>query len=125
MARARYEPGADVTAWAFAIARRLLIDRARSSRRKVALADADPEDAHAAPSSDPERAAQIGQAARRLGRALAALPESQRVAFELIKVEGLSVAETASRVAATDIAVKLRAHRAQEALRDVYLEAVA
>jgi RNA polymerase sigma-70 factor (ECF subfamily) len=41
----------------------------------------------------------------------------QRVAFELIKQDGLSVAEAAQVLGTTVAAVKLRAHRAYEALR--------
>jgi RNA polymerase sigma-70 factor (ECF subfamily) len=42
---------------------------------------------------------------------------SQRAAFELIKQEGLTVAEAAQVLGTTVAAVKLRAHRAYEALR--------
>jgi len=47
------------------------------------------------------------------------LPETQRVAFELVKEEGLSLAEAAQVLGTTVSAVKLRAHRAYEALRAV------
>ena len=49
--------------------------------------------------------------------ALATLPESQRLAFELIKLDGLSVAEASAATGTTALAVKLRAHRASVALR--------
>jgi RNA polymerase sigma-70 factor (ECF subfamily) len=52
-----------------------------------------------------------------MGEVLAKLPETQRVAFELLKQEGLSVAEAAQVLGTTPAAVKLRAHRAYEALR--------
>ena len=52
-----------------------------------------------------------------LSAELEKLPENQRVAFELIKQEGLSVAEAAQTLGTTVAAVKLRAHRAYEALR--------
>jgi RNA polymerase sigma-70 factor (ECF subfamily) len=45
------------------------------------------------------------------------LPEAQRVAFELVKHEGLSLAEAADVLGTTVAAVKLRAHRTYEALR--------
>jgi RNA polymerase sigma-70 factor (ECF subfamily) len=58
---------------------------------------------------------------QRLARALEAelerLPESHRVAFELVKNEGLSIREAAEVLGATPTAVKLRAHRAYAALR--------
>jgi RNA polymerase sigma-70 factor (ECF subfamily) len=50
--------------------------------------------------------------AAQIERVLARLPQSQRVAFELIKNEGLSVAEAAQVLGTTVAAVKLRAHRA-------------
>ena len=57
--------------------------------------------------------------AARLEGELRRLPENQRVAFELIKNEGLSVAQAAQVLGTTVTAVKLRAHRAYEALRAV------
>jgi RNA polymerase sigma-70 factor (ECF subfamily) len=61
--------------------------------------------------------------AERIQRVLAGLPSSQRVAFELIKQEGLTVAEAAQVLGTTVAAVKLRAHRAYEALRAAIAEA--
>jgi len=55
---------------------------------------------------------------------LAKLPQSQRQAFELIKNEGLSVAEAAQVLGTTVAAVKLRAHRAYEALRGALGDAI-
>ena len=52
-------------------------------------------------------------------RELSRLPESQRVAFELIKQDGFSVAEAADVLGISVSAVKLRAHRTYEALRSV------
>jgi RNA polymerase sigma-70 factor (ECF subfamily) len=60
---------------------------------------------------------QAGELARRIQVILAKLPTSQRAAFELIKQEGLTVAEAAQVLGTTVAAVKLRAHRAYEALR--------
>ena len=48
---------------------------------------------------------------------LAALPESQREALILLKVQGLSTAEAAAVTGSTRGAIKLRAHRAYESLR--------
>ena len=63
--------------------------------------------------------AEASRVAVRIERILARLPESQRTAFQLIKQEGLSVAEAAAVLGTTVAAVKLRAHRAYEALRVV------
>jgi RNA polymerase sigma-70 factor (ECF subfamily) len=67
---------------------------------------------------------QAHELALRIDRALAGLPESQRAAFRLIKQEGLSVAEAAQVLGTTVAAVKLRAHRAYEALRGAIGEPV-
>jgi RNA polymerase sigma-70 factor (ECF subfamily) len=123
-ARGRFLPGAEVLPWAFAIARRLLIDQHRRGMREV-LAPTDDDGAAAllvaldAPADDIASAKQI---ATRLEVELRKLPENQRVAFELIKIEGLSVAEAADVVGSTVAAVKLRAHRAYDALREALAE---
>lgn len=119
-ARGRFVPGAEVTPWAFAIARRLLIDQHRRSGREV-LAPTDDDVGELLVSLD-ARADELAiakQVAVRLGEELRRLPENQRVAFELIKQDGLSVAEAAQVLGTTVAAVKLRAHRAYEALRAV------
>ena len=59
-----------------------------------------------------------------IDKELARLPESHRVAFELIKKEGLSVKEAAAVLGCTVTAVKLRAHRAYVALRAALGDAV-
>jgi RNA polymerase sigma-70 factor (ECF subfamily) len=115
-ARDRFIPGAEVTPWAFAIARRLLVDEVRRGRRVVLSDDGDQD---AGPSNTPgaDQMLAAGELADRIQRILAQLPLSQRVAFELIKQEGLTVAEAAQVLGTTVAAVKLRAHRAYEALR--------
>lgn len=113
-ARGTYVSGSDVVAWAFAIARCLLIDRHRRAWREVPV-----EEPQAGASNDPppDEVMQAAQAATRLEQALARMPETQRVAFELLKLDGLSVAQAADVLGTTPTAVKLRAHRAYEALR--------
>ncbi len=119
-ARARFIPGAEVTPWAFAIARRLLIDSLRRGRREVLSAhDDSPQDDPPSPDASADALVEAQEVATRIQRALVGLPEAQRVAFELIKQEGLSLAEAAAVLGTTVAAVKLRAHRAYEALRAV------
>ena len=120
-ARGRFTPGAEVMPWAFAIARRLLIDQHRRGGREV-LAPSNEENVGDLLVSLDARADDLAiarEVAVRLGAELERLPENQRVAFELIKQEGLSVAEAAQVLGTTVAAVKLRAHRAYEALRSV------
>lgn len=120
-ARGRFIAGADVVPWAFAIARRLMIDGMRRGKREV-LSSQDDEsvggDAVATGLSADE-AVHAKQIAARIQRELARLPESQRVAFELVKQDGLSMAEAADVLGISVSAVKLRAHRTYEALRAV------
>jgi RNA polymerase sigma-70 factor (ECF subfamily) len=120
-ARGTFITGSAVLPWAFAIARRLLIDELRRDRRNVLsgakeLFDESP---YAATDDSPDGFVEADQLARRLDLELRRLPESQRAAFELIRLDGLSLAEAAEALGATVSAVKLRAHRAYVALRAV------
>ena len=120
-ARGRFIRGAPVTPWAFAIARRLLIDDMRRSKLDGARpADSEGNRAYeSAAANDLPADEQVhsSQLARMIRRELDRLPESQRVAFELVKQEGLTHAEAAHVLGTTVMAVKLRAHRTYEALR--------
>jgi RNA polymerase sigma-70 factor (ECF subfamily) len=118
-ARGTFVTGAAVLPWAFAIARRLVLDRARRDRRAPpGVGDVDPGPMSPAGAADrPEQVVEAREVARRLARALARLPESQRTAFELLKQDGLTLAEAAEVLGVTVMAVKLRAHRAYESIR--------
>lgn len=128
-ARGLYRPGAPVMPWAYTIARRLFLDSARGRRHETAAQapprrGGTPGDGAAASLSD---AVAPGPSAEELladvelsgavNDALARLPEAQASAFRLLKGEGLSVAEAADVMGTTKGAVKLRAHRAYQALR--------
>ncbi|HEY1954796.1 MAG TPA: RNA polymerase sigma factor [Polyangiaceae bacterium] len=116
-ARETYRTGMDVVPWAFAIARRLAIDSFRKRRRVIV---SDPLHAEEALVSElcPDGALRTKQAAITIHETLEALPESQRTAFELLKLEGLTLAQTAETLGDSVTAVKLRAHRAYQALRE-------
>jgi RNA polymerase sigma-70 factor (ECF subfamily) len=117
--RASFLPGSAVVPWAFAIARRLRIDSGRKDKRQVPIAS-DEEVEMSPPSSCDGRADEVLQArqtAKQIERVLDSLPEAQRVAFELTKLDGLSIAEAAETLGTTPTAVKLRVHRASEALK--------
>lgn len=123
-ARATYLAGAAVFPWAFTIARRLLASDFRKRKRAV---EVDGDDAlvlaAVAPEATlPDRRAEAAEVGKAFERALAAMPESQRTAFTLLKVDGLTLAEAAEVLGVTETAVKLRAHRAYEALREKYAE---
>jgi RNA polymerase sigma-70 factor (ECF subfamily) len=121
-ARGSFIPGARVMPWAFAIARRLLIDgarRRRVERRLFSEAPADERWTHGPtevlPGTDDLVYARY--LARRVRARLDALPETQRTAYRLLQQEGLSLKSAAELLGTSVTAVKLRAHRAYEALR--------
>jgi RNA polymerase sigma-70 factor, ECF subfamily len=118
-ARGRFICGADVVPWAFAIARRLLIDWVRRSGREVSLelreeGGAPPPMSTAPP---PDEMLHCKELALSIERELARLPDAHREAFQLLKQEGLSLVEAAQVLGTTVSAVKLRAHRTYQALR--------
>jgi RNA polymerase sigma-70 factor, ECF subfamily len=121
-ARARFVRGAPVLPWAYAIARRLLIDRHRHGARERPLPDGArpgleglPEPAATGPS--PEEALDDRRREAALREDLARLPSAHREAFQLTSLEGLSVAAAAEALGITPGMVKIRSHRAREALR--------
>src|SRR6188768_2467008 len=117
--RGTYAVGLPVLPWAFAIARRLYIDECR--RRKTdalwSARDVGEDDRLAWASPDDEVSSR--EAARLVEAELARMPGNQRVAFELLKVDGLSHQEAAQMLGTTVSAVKLRAFRAYAAIRAV------
>jgi RNA polymerase sigma-70 factor (ECF subfamily) len=124
-ARRHFAWGAAVMPWAFAIARRVLIDAHRwSGKRKTE------DDGEAKLSERPCGLASIDgvvgkrRLLARVVRELERVPEDQRVAFELMKLDGFSAAEAAEALGTTVAAVKLRAFRACEVLRGVLGDAL-
>lgn len=122
-ARPAFVLGADPVPWIYSIAHRTFLDEARRAKRAVVgLAHDDelPElaadlgggaaAAAAVPRHDPE----VTKAAL---AALAHLPEQQREAVVLTKLDGKSVAEAAAIAGTTVGAMKVRAHRGYNALR--------
>lgn len=119
VARSRFVRGADVTPWAMAIARRLFIDVVRRNKsRATDLVDStvlDETNASGIPTAEDWLVAHETEAV--IESRLAALSPNQRDAFQLVKQEGLSIAEAASVLGISATAVKLRAHRAYAQLR--------
>jgi RNA polymerase sigma-70 factor (ECF subfamily) len=120
-ARGTFVSGSAVVPWAYAIARRLFIDDRRRDQRSVLATAQGVVDGAAQASGDPgaDDLLEADDLARRLKDRLAALPPMQRAAFELVRFEGLSHVEAAEALGVTVNSVKLRTHRALEALRDV------
>ena len=113
--RGRFLRGADVVPWAFAIARRLLIDSYRRRKREANHLETGTHEVPEAPSTD--EMLHRKRLTLSLEAELSRLPEAQRVAFELTKQEGLSLREVAEVLGTTVAAVKLRVHRAHIALK--------
>ncbi|HEX9620181.1 MAG TPA: RNA polymerase sigma factor [Polyangiaceae bacterium] len=113
-ARSSYLRGAPPVPWLLAIARRCFYDERRSARHRPEELSFD----GAVPEPKPEPAAPATDVAEALEQALRSLPESYREAIELTKVTGLSIAEAADVVGASEMAVKLRVHRGYKLLRE-------
>jgi RNA polymerase sigma-70 factor (ECF subfamily) len=119
-ARSQFHQGADVLPWAFVITKRLLIDRFREQGRER-LMNAEDElrvCRRLAPESELEEIISHRRLVTRVVLELANLPENHRVAFQLVQLQGLTVAEAARALGTTVNAVKLRTHRAYVALRE-------
>jgi RNA polymerase sigma-70 factor, ECF subfamily len=115
--RGSYVAGLPVLPWAFAIARRLFIDDVRHRKTDALSASGGVEGCDAPAPFATEEEVASHELAGLVERELARMPEAQRVAFQLLKVEGLSLADAAQVLGTTVGAVKLRAFRAYTALR--------
>jgi DNA-directed RNA polymerase specialized sigma24 family protein len=62
--------------------------------------------------------AAIESAARSLYGELARLSDAERVVFELVALDGLTVADTARALGINPVAARVRYHRARRSLRD-------
>jgi RNA polymerase sigma-70 factor (ECF subfamily) len=109
-ARHTYEPRRPFEPWLFAIARNIAVDYARRrwSRANWEELVAEPPERPAPPSNS---------AAPELKTVLAKLPSDQREAFSMLKLDGLSLKAAAARAGISVGALKVRAHRAYEALK--------
>lgn len=121
-ARASFSRGSAVVPWIYAVGRNVFIDHARARKRRrgeeLAKADEDrpsPPDPRAATGEDTAIAVQLAGV---VARTLDAIPKAQREAFVLVRYEGLSMEQAAEILGTSRTAVKLRAFRAYEALRE-------
>jgi RNA polymerase sigma-70 factor (ECF subfamily) len=109
-ARHTYEHSRPLEPWLFAIARNVAADHARRYWTRVRveqLVDKASEPwAVDEPRSDPS-----------LEEALARLPDQQRQAFSMVKLEGMSIEEAANRAGISVGALRVRAHRAYKAVK--------
>jgi RNA polymerase sigma-70 factor (ECF subfamily) len=124
--RGTFKAGAQVTPWAFSIARNFMIDSWQKTRRELAM---DGHDDGAAVDAFLVQAVADGEQvleARRLGERLAEVfrgcTEHQRNAFELTRVDGLSQLEAAQILNTTVMGIKQCAHKVYEKLRAALAE---
>ena len=109
--RHTYDPAEMLTPWVHAIARYKLIDHLR--RTRAALADLPIEDAEAIMAQDDH----VGtESAYDLTRLMSRLPEKMRRTIQSVKLDGLSVADTANRYDMSESDVKVSVHRGLKAL---------
>ncbi len=123
-ARATYAAGANPLHWAFAIARSLYLTRLRYWRRRPEVLGATADVAEhcelqAEHCSTPEAEVLAQHLVELAALELSRMCENNRVAYILLKEEGLSAKEAAAILGTTPAVVKQRAHRAYEQLRAV------
>lgn len=109
--RASYDPARPFTVWLHAVARYKLMDHLRSHYRHQAVPLDDVTDWLEAD----EEAASPGSALD-VERLLDGLPDAQRQAITLTKIDGLTVAETAARTGQSESNIKVLVHRGMKAL---------
>jgi RNA polymerase sigma-70 factor (ECF subfamily) len=108
--RHTYEPARPLEPWLFAIARHVAANHFRRNWSRASwqeLADEMPENGIGG----------SGNLLVKLRQALHQLPQVQREALMMMKIEGLSLAEASERTGASVGTLKVRVHRAYEFLR--------
>jgi RNA polymerase sigma-70 factor (ECF subfamily) len=122
-ARGAYVRGADPLPWIYSIAHRTFIVEARKNKRAIVSIGNDgavPEVAAGIDGATVDRRDEARvdpELAKAALDALAQLPDTQREAVVLTKLDGKTVAEAAEIAGTTVGAMKVRAHRGYEALR--------
>jgi RNA polymerase sigma-70 factor (ECF subfamily) len=115
-----YRPNGRFSAWLFAAAAHLCIDRLR--QRPFAQASLDeptgrPDPTDDAVDVDPPAAYGRSETQQQVHRALGRLPDSQRLAIALVHLQGLSYEEAAEVMGVPVGTAKSHAHRARHALK--------
>lgn len=110
--RHTYDADQPLTAWIHAIARYKLADLLRRRMGRETLNDPLDDEIDVLASSEVEAA----DARRDIAKLLELLPERQRVPIQHVKLDGLSVVETARATGMSESAVKVGVHRGLKAL---------
>ncbi|MGI4739950.1 MAG: RNA polymerase sigma factor [Janthinobacterium lividum] len=116
--RASYQPGQPFRAWVYQMARHVWADYYQRQRPSADLEEVEKTAAHG-------RAAQAQRAAtdqhQALHEALNLLPPAQREVLLLHRFQGFDYAEIGEQLGCTAGAARVKAHRALDALRKIYL----
>jgi RNA polymerase sigma-70 factor (ECF subfamily) len=106
--------------WLFTIARRLVLDRRRSERRRGGgvRMQVEVQDADAVTEYDALDAVVADETERRMHEAVARLTPTQREVFTLRVAEGLSYREIAEAVDTTEGAARVHYHNAMRAVKE-------
>jgi RNA polymerase sigma-70 factor (ECF subfamily) len=110
--RHTYDADQPLTAWLHTIARYKLVDLLRARGRREALHEPLDDDLQIVARSDTEAA----EARHDLEKVLRSLPDRQRQALMMTKVEGASVAEVSAATGMSESAIKVSVHRGLKAL---------
>ena len=110
--RHTYDVNQPLTAWVHAIARYKMTDLFRRRSVRESLHDPLDDDFELPAASDLE----AGDARRDVEKLLALLPDRQRLPIQHVKLEGLSVQETARLTGMSESAIKVGVHRGLKAL---------
>jgi RNA polymerase sigma-70 factor (ECF subfamily) len=124
----RYEPKAKFSTWLFKIAHNHCLNEVRKGEYRVTLESLAPQEdfdgderRRELPDTNPgkgEDTIAAKQAATRIAKILQRIPESQRTALMLSRLEGMSYQEVAEVLGSTEKAVKSLVFRATQSLRD-------
>lgn len=118
--RARYEPRGSFAAYLFAVARYVWMERRTEVYRATAgRPELDEETDAAVPGSEPDILASRSETAEAIAKAVAALPDEQRMAFVLRTVQGLPLEEIAEAMDCPVNTVRSRKLLAIRKLREV------
>lgn len=126
-ARDRYEPTAQFSTWLYSIVFRMCVNETERSRSRHARSlDAWPgQDEDGSPAAtltdervpDPADGLAAEDVSAAVRRAIAALPEKQRIAVVLARYHDMPYAEIAKTLGSSEQAIKSLIHRARETLR--------
>lgn len=119
-ARHTYDPQRSFTSWLYSIAKYKTIDYYRKSKRQADWVQLESfgEDYFSEELFNGEKAQSL------IEEAISQLPKTQRDVFIYLKIEGLSIKETAKKMNSSESAIKVNAHRSYKTVEDWILKNV-